>query len=108
MEYRKLLAAGGALALAACSQQQKSESTTLTAPASESAQTYSGTGKVTAIAGNQVSIAHGPIAGIGWPAMTMTFTVSAGVPVTVGVGDQVAFSFRQEGAAFPLTSLKKR
>lgn len=99
--------AAAALALAACGQAQKpaAENNTQAAPA---AQTYSGTGRVTAIAGNQVTIKHGPIQGIGWPAMTMTFTASEGMASSVKAGDEVSFSFRQEGGAYPLTSLDKR
>jgi Cu/Ag efflux protein CusF len=99
--------AAGALALAGCGQAQKpaAESNTQAAPA---AQTYSGTGKVTAIAGNQVTIQHGPIEGIGWPAMTMTFTAPDGMASSVKAGDEVSFSFRQEAGVYPLTSLQKR
>ena len=106
MNY-SLLAAAMALALAGCGQQQKSQPQA-NAPAAETAQTYSGAGKVTAVAGDQVSIAHGPIQGIGWPAMTMAFTAPAGMADGVKVGDQVSFSFRQQGGAYRLTSLQKR
>ena len=106
MRYGMMIAAG-ALALAACGQQQKSQ-TQVAAPAAGTVQTYSGAGRITAIAGDQVSIAHGPIAGIGWPAMTMTFTAPAGMANGVQPGDQVAFSFQKQGSAYQLTSLRKR
>jgi Cu(I)/Ag(I) efflux system protein CusF len=106
MKYHFLAAAGAALALAACGQQQKSE-TQGQAPALEAFQTYSGTGAITAVAGDQVSIKHGPIAGIGWPAMTMTFTAPADVAQGASVGEQVDFSFRKNGSAYQLTSLRK-
>jgi Cu(I)/Ag(I) efflux system periplasmic protein CusF len=106
MKYRILLAAGAGLALAACGQQQKSE-TQANAPAVKASQTYSGAGAITAIAGDQVSIEHGPIAGIGWPAMTMTFTAPADVAQGARVGEQVDFSFRKNGSAYQLTSLRK-
>jgi Cu/Ag efflux protein CusF len=96
-----------ALALVACGPQQKSE-TQANAPAAEPAQTYSGTGTITAVAGDQVSIKHGPIADIGWPAMTMTFTAPADVAPGAKVGDEVDFSFRKNGSAYQLTSLRKR
>ena len=96
-----------ALALAGCGQQQKLQ-TQENSSAAETSQTYSGAGKVTAITGDQVSIAHGPIEGIGWPAMTMTFTAPTGMSSGVKIGDEVAFSFRQEGSAYKLTSLQKR
>lgn len=105
MTKKILAAAAAALALSACGQQRSSETN---APAAQSAQTYSGTGKVTAIAADQVTIAHGPIQGIGWPAMTMTFTVSPDMANGVRPGDAVDFSFRQQGSAYQLTSLRKR
>jgi Cu(I)/Ag(I) efflux system protein CusF len=101
-----MAAAMTALALAGCGQQQKSE-TQANAPATEADQTYSGSGAITAIAGDQVSIKHGPIAGIGWPAMTMTFTAPADVAHGASVGDRVDFSFRKNGTAYQLTSLRK-
>lgn len=107
MNYHSLVAAGAALALAACGQQQKSD-TQGQAPAAEASQNYSGSGSITGIAGDQVSIKHGPIAGIGWPAMTMTFTAPADVAQGASVGDQVDFSFRKNGSAYQLTSLRKR
>ena len=102
-----ILAAALALAVAGCGQQQKSQPQA-NAPAAETARPYSGAGRVTAVAGDQVSIAHGPIQGIGWPAMTMAFTAPAGMADGVKVGDQVSFSFRQQGGAYRLTSLQKR
>ena len=107
MNYPIITAAVAALALAGCGQQQKSQAQT-NAPATEANQTYSGAGKVTAIAGDQVSIAHGPIQGIGWPAMTMTFTAPASMTNGVKAGDEASFSFRQEGSAYKLTSLQKK
>ena len=102
-----ILAAAVALALAGCGQQQKSPPQA-NAPAAEIARTYSGAGKVTAVAGDQMSIAHGPIHGIGWPAMTMSFTAPTGMANGVTVGDQVSFSFRQQAGGYQLTSLQKR
>jgi Cu(I)/Ag(I) efflux system protein CusF len=71
-------------------------------------QVYSGTGTIQSIAGDQIAIAHGPIEGIGWPAMTMTFTAPAGVAEAVAAGNQVDFSFRQDGGTYVLSSLRKR
>ena len=106
MKFYTLVAAGAVLAIAACGQQQTSNSE-VNAASPEATQTYSGTGTITASAGDQVSIKHGPIAGIGWPAMTMTFTAPADVRKGVSVGEQVDFSFRKNGSAYQLTSLHK-
>lgn len=110
---------GGALALSlsltltACGEKQdnglQNRPDSTAAPASPQAgDVYSGTGEVTRIAGDQVTISHGPIEGIGWPAMTMTFR--AGSPemlAGVSVGEQASFSFRQDGGTYTLTSLSK-
>jgi Cu(I)/Ag(I) efflux system periplasmic protein CusF len=94
-----------ALALSACGQGNEAAQGNAAATAVE---TYSGTGKVTAVAGDEVTIAHGPIAGIGWPAMSMTFR--AATPAMAGAvkpGDAVSFQFRKDGSAYALTSLTK-
>lgn len=104
MNYRIVAAAVAALVLMACGQ-KGSETNAQSAQAEE---IYSGTGKVTAVAGDQVTIAHGAIEGIGWPAMTMTFTAPADIANAAKAGDQVSFSFREEGGAYLLTSLQRR
>ena len=71
----------------------------------QAAQIYSGSGTLRSISGDQVAIAHGPIAGIGWPAMTMTFTAPPGMTNGVKAGAKVAFSFRANGSTYVLTSL---
>ena len=69
---------------------------------------YSGTGTVQSINGDQVAITHGPISGIGWPAMTMTFTAPSDIAPKAKVGAKVDFSFRKDGGAYVLTSVKPR
>jgi Cu(I)/Ag(I) efflux system protein CusF len=111
MKYPIIAAVAAALALSGCGQAQKSETKATgvnDTGAAVANQSYSGTGKISAIAGDQVSIAHGPIAGIGWPAMTMTFTAPSELSTKVGVGDRVDFSFHKDGSAYLLTSLRKR
>lgn len=100
------IAAAGAMALAGCGQAPKPGGANA-GQAAEAAQTYTGTGKVSAVAGNQVTIDHGPIEGIDWPAMTMTFTAPGWMANGIAAGDEVSFSFRQEGGAYTLTSLRK-
>lgn len=76
--------------------------------AAANAATYSATGNVTAIAGDRVTISHGPVAGLGWPAMTMTFKApEAALLRGISVGDRVAFQFRRNGNDYPLTALSK-
>lgn len=106
MKHSIVVVAAGALALAGCGQAQKSGAENNGEQAE--AQAYSGTGQVTAVAGNQVTIDHGPIEGIGWPAMTRTFTAPGEMAAGVKAGDAVSFSFRHEGSAYILTSLQNR
>ena len=100
-----------ALLVAACGAKQHAPSENQQAMGGTSAKQpskniYSGTGTVQSITGDQAAIAHGPIAGIGWPAMTMTFTVPAGMANDVKVGAKVDFSFQKNGSAYVLTSVK--
>jgi Cu/Ag efflux protein CusF len=103
-ETMKLLhcAAAAAFALTACG-----SSTSNNSQPGQRAETgvYSGTGTIQAISGSQVTIAHGPIAGIGWPAMSMTFEADGSIASGFKAGDKVAFSFRKAGQAYPLTAL---
>lgn len=109
---------GGALALAlslllvACGENQNAaqdRQVSNGAPAAVSASgVYSASGEVIAIAGDEVTIAHGPVEAIGWPAMTMPFKAASRDMISgVSVGDQVSFSFTQDGGAYTLTSLSK-
>ena len=110
-----LLAGASALAflLAGCGETQNATSE---APANSSAgepahveSIYSASGTVTAIAGDQVTISHGPVQGIGWPAMTMTFrSGSPGLIEGISVGDRVAFDFMQADGGYTLTAVSKQ
>lgn len=102
-----------ALLLAACGKEQTAASETQDvargSPTSNAvSEVYSGSGTIQSISGDKVAIAHGPIKGIGWPAMTMTFTASSGVAKGVKAGSKVDFSFRQDGGSFVLTLLQPR
>ena len=108
----KSVSIAGAIALslvaAACGGGRTDQNSAAVAAADPGQAAYSAAGNVTAIAGDRVTIAHGPVAGLGWSAMTMTFL--AGDPAMlrgIGVGDRVTFQFRQQGNDYPLTSLRK-
>jgi len=101
-----------ALAAAACGESRTDAPETRQGAAAgtnaRAGEAYSATGAITAIAGDRITISHGPVQGLGWPAMTMTFR--AGDPAMlrdVAVGDRVRFQFRQNGNDYPLTSLSK-
>ena len=66
------------------------------ASAPEKDATWRGEGKVEAIANGEVTLSHGPIPDLKWPAMTMGFQLPpGGVPRNVSVGDTVGFAFRK-------------
>lgn len=71
-------------------------------------QIHSGTGIVTAVAANQVTLAHGAIESAGWPAMSMSFKSPTGVPQGVKAGTKVNFSFRKDDGGYVLTSIQPR
>ncbi len=106
-------AAALALSLAACGDNQapasdERESSAETAAPAAAGESYSAAGEVTQVTGNEVTISHGPVEGIGWPAMMMAFR--AGSPEMIkgiAAGDRVAFAFREDQGAFVLTSLSK-
>ncbi len=69
---------------------------------------YESSGRITALNGESISIAHGPIAGLNWPAMTMQFTLeTAHLAHGIGVGDEVSFRIRQEGSHYIVTAISK-
>ncbi len=109
------------LALAACSEsdtaapenaQAQTGATTPVADTSisaeDAAQVYSAEGDVTEVSGDLVTISHGPVEAIGWPAMTMGFrTASSELLQGIAPGDPVSFEFRKSGNEYVLTSLRK-
>ena len=67
-----------------------------------------GSGVVTAIDPNAatVTIQHGPIAALGWPAMTMAFTaIPPALLKTVKVRQRVDFAIRMRGSAAEITAI---
>lgn len=119
----------GALALASCRQENDAgtgsgetsadtsqatpvDSTDGTDDGSQAAQpvgeVHSGSGDITEIEGDRVTISHGPVESIDWPAMTMTFQAeSSRMLQSLNVGDPVDFKFRQTGEDFVLTSITR-
>ena len=66
---------------------------------------HTGSGDITEIDGDRVTISHGPVESIGWPAMTMTFHGSSRMLQGLNIGDPVGFQFQQAGEQFVLTSI---
>lgn len=69
-----------------------------------------GIGTVTAIdkTAGKITLSHGPIPEVGWPAMTMTFTARPEVLSSVAVGDKVAFDVTVKGTAGEVTAISKQ
>ena len=69
--------------------------------------THHGVGKVETIGKDEVTISHGPIASLKWPAMTMGFKPPVtGMPQGIAVGTRVDFEIRQnQDGSFQLTSI---
>lgn len=55
-----------------------------------------------------VTIAHGAIAALKWPAMTMSFRASKVVLVGVKAGQRVNFSFASEGSDYRIIKISRR
>jgi Cu(I)/Ag(I) efflux system protein CusF len=72
-------------------------------------QTHKGSGTVTKVdpAKSTVTIAHGPVQSMKWPAMTMTFKVKDKAMLDKLAKDQkVDFEFREEGKDHVITNVK--
>lgn len=63
--------------------------------------------KVDAKAGS-VTLQHGPIAALNWPAMTMAFKADPALLKTVKVGQAVAFTVKTGGAAPEVVALQAK
>ena len=62
--------------------------------AANTAQRHDGRARVEAIGRDAITLSHGPIASLKWPAMTMDFKLpKGGAPRGVAVGDRVDFEF---------------
>jgi Cu(I)/Ag(I) efflux system membrane fusion protein len=69
---------------------------------------HTGSGHITAISASSVTLAHGPIASLNWPAMTMQFGLARPqLAQGLRVGDSVAFRFRQNGVAYVVEEITK-
>ena len=69
---------------------------------------HTGSGDVTDIDGSRITISHGPVETLDWPAMTMTFvTQSPAMIDEFSVGDSVNFEFGQSGETYVITGITK-
>ncbi len=98
-----------AIPLAACGQAPSTGQAANTAAASEGKE-GSGVGTITAIDAEtgKITLAHGPVAELEWPAMTMSFAGNPAKEQGLAVGDKVAFKFVWDGKTAQLISIEKR
>jgi len=77
---------------------------------SDTQQTGSAEGTVTAIdpEAGTITIEHGPVEAVGWPAMTMAFESSDMMRQQVSIGDEVTFQFRTTDAGGEIVSITKK
>lgn len=78
------------------------------APKSAAAKTATGSATVTALnaAGRKVTLDHGPMPEMNWPAMKMEFAVASGVDLSkVKAGDKVRFTITSSGSAHTVQSI---
>lgn len=120
MKYALILTAGMALGLAACNQPQEtpvareepaaeaSGAATMPMTADAGAQTGTGTGVITAVDADAgtVTVEHGPIPGVGWPAMTMRFTASPAVMGAASPGERIAFDVSVRDGVNEITAIR--
>lgn len=66
----------------------------------------SGTVKAIDAAGGRVTLAHGPVPSLQWPAMTMGFAATPEQLAGLKVGDRVEFEFRAEGMNARILSIR--
>lgn len=65
-------------------------------------------GRITAIGEDSITIAHGPVASLQWPGMTMAFQLErADMARGLAVGDEVRFRFRQVEQGYRIDEIAK-
>ena len=97
---KRLAALGAALvlSLAPCSEAQAQPS---------QAHHASGVVKSVNVEKSSVTIAHGPVASLNWPAMTMSFVAADRKMLDkLQPGTKVEFEFVQQGARYTITSIR--
>jgi Cu/Ag efflux protein CusF len=67
-----------------------------------------GTGTVTAVdsAAGTVTLQHGAIPEVGWPAMTMTFKAAPAIVSQVKAGQKVGFEVKTDGGSAEITDVR--
>ncbi len=76
----------------------------------QAAQTASATGTVKKVNADKgtVTIAHGPVPELKWPAMVMPFEATPEQIAQIDEGDNIAFTFASDGNKYRIESIEKR
>ena len=102
----------GSLALAACHKAVDAPPKPAVASAEmgSAGKTGAGSGKITGLdkAAGNITIAHGPIPGVGWPAMTMGFKADPKILAGVSVSDQIDFTLSLKGNDGTVTAIARK
>ncbi|MBY0563698.1 MAG: efflux RND transporter periplasmic adaptor subunit [Hyphomonadaceae bacterium] len=70
--------------------------------------THEAQGRIAALDGANISIAHGAVTSLNWPAMTMQFRLrDEALARGLRTGDAVSFRFRQDGQTYIVTEIEK-
>ena len=77
-------------------------------PEQQEPATYTATGRIEAIAPNRVTLQHGPVPALDWPAMTMAFATEGPAQLRgFERGDRVTFTFVQAGTGPRIVSIRR-
>lgn len=123
MNHALILSAAAALGLSACGQPEttpaadaarvsemtpSSNMSSMPMEGQQPAMMGTGSGVITAVdaAAGTVTIDHGAIPAVEWPAMAMTFTAPAAVLASAKVGDRVAFDVSVHDGVNEVTALR--
>jgi Cu(I)/Ag(I) efflux system protein CusF len=101
----------GVLSLAAASGAAAADMSTMSMSATPAAKHGKATGVITAVdqKAGTLTIRHGPIPAVGWPAMTMTFMAKpAALLRGLKVGQTIGFDCTVRGAAAEVTAVRPK
>lgn len=90
--------------------QMSPDNTPATADASAAGTSATATGTVdgTDAAAGTITISHGPVAALNWPAMTMGFKANPEQVASVKAGQKVSFEFTSKGMDATITSIESQ
>ncbi|WP_374153193.1 copper-binding protein (plasmid) [Xanthomonas hortorum pv. hederae] len=100
-------AAAGDMAMSEAEHAKMADKTAAPQAEAAMAKTASATGTVEAVdaAAGKITIAHGPVEALQWPAMTMAFKATPEQIASVQAGQKVRFEFRAQGMEATITQI---